>query len=223
MFSRSSLRTQHPDRETVPTRERHLVYYVFRNGALLWEQPVISALLAVILYASFAATYDPIWQASRYAYFNYPADAFLHGQLHLRLLPWTPHDLSLYDGRYYLYWPPFPAVLLMPFVALFRVGVSDILFTLGIAGLNVALVALLLRQACVRGIIELTRFQRGLLVLFCAWYRASDARALRPGVVYRTVGWLCMCRTCLSSGNQLARRTGVCADRTCAGMHIADA
>jgi hypothetical protein len=73
-------------------------------------------------------------------YFNLLTDAFLHGQLHLlekpdpKLLelpnPYNPfanqyliiHDMSLYEGKYYLYWGPTPAlVLFLPF-RLLQVG-----------------------------------------------------------------------------------------------------
>jgi hypothetical protein len=135
---------------------------------LVCEHPLWSALLAMAVYTAIAAHYGPLWHASSYAYFNYLADAFNHGQLSLRQLPPTTHDLSVLDGRYYLYWPPFPAVLLQPFVAIFGIQFSDILFTIGIAGLNVVLVALLLRRACARDVIELNAMQRAILVLFVA-------------------------------------------------------
>lgn len=136
-----------------------------RWGILRWDHPVWSAVLAMVVYTIIAAHHGGIWQASRYAYFNYLADALLQGQLHLSLKPRSTHDLSLFDGRYYLYWPPFPAVVLMPFVAVWGIQFSDILFTIGIGGLNVALIAILLRQASARGMIALSAVQRGLLVL----------------------------------------------------------
>jgi len=134
------------------------------------DHPLWSALLAVAVYTIFAVGDAPaLWRSSQYAYFNNLADAFNHGQLYLRTLPTTTHDLSYWNGNYYLYWPPFPAVLLMPFVALFGVQFSDILFTLAIAGVNVALVALLLRRATDHGIVTLDAVERGLLVLFFAF------------------------------------------------------
>lgn len=135
----------------------------------VWEHPLWSALLAMVVYTGFAAYKGPLWQASMYAYFNYLADALNHGQLHLRELPATTHDLSYFEGRYFLYWPPLPAVLLMPFVAIFGVHFSDILFSIGVAGLNVALVALLLRRVTERGLIDLGAVQRGILVIFFAF------------------------------------------------------
>ena len=134
----------------------------------LWESPVLSAALAFLAYLYIAVHFGPVGHASRYAYYNYLADAFLHGQLSLRHLPPQVHDLVFYNGHYYLYWPPFPAILLAPFIALFGVGFSDVLFTLVLGGLDVGLVALLLQQADQRGIIALSHLQRALLVLFFA-------------------------------------------------------
>lgn len=161
---------------------------------LLWERPVWSALLAVIVYALIAADHGSLWLPSKYAYFNYLADALLHGQLGLRITPASAHDLSLFNGRYYLYWPPFPALVLLPFVAIFGVGASDILVTIGMGGLNVALIAILLRRATDAGVIQLSALQRGLLVLCFAL--GSTHTALAPyGRVWYTgqlVGFACV-------------------------------
>ncbi|MGE5374131.1 MAG: hypothetical protein ACM3XO_03670 [Bacteroidota bacterium] len=103
------------------------------------------------------------------AYFNYLADAFLHGQFYLRLLPRTTHDLSFFQGHLYLYWPPMPAILLMPLVAVFGVGVSDVFFGVVVAALNVAVVAALLRSVDRTGLIRINVECRALLVLFFAF------------------------------------------------------
>jgi hypothetical protein len=137
-----------------------------QRWALLWESPILSMLLALVAYTLIALQNGSLSHASPFAYYNYLADAFLHGQLYLRLNPPRTIDLSLFEGHYYLYWSPFPAILLMPFVALFGVQFSDIIFTIGIAGLNVLLVALLLRRAAREKVVELSQLQRGLLVMF---------------------------------------------------------
>ncbi len=135
---------------------------------LLWEHPTWAALLAMLAYGLIAARRGSVVRLTKYPYFNYLADAFLHGQLYLRLRPELTRDLSLFDGQLYLYWPPFPAVVLMPFVALFGIRMSDVLATLALGGLNVALVALLLRRAVERKVIAVSPLQRALLVLFFA-------------------------------------------------------
>jgi hypothetical protein len=133
--------------------------------ALIFEHPLWAGLVALVVYAFFAVQNGSVWAESQFPYYNYLADAFLHGQLSLRLTPPTAHDLSIFHGRLYLYMSPMPAIFLMPFVAIFGVHFNDILFTLAIGALNVALVALLLRQACVQRVIKLSKGRRGLLVL----------------------------------------------------------
>jgi hypothetical protein len=79
-------------------------------------------------------------------HFVYQADAFLHGQLALRVQPPNLNDWVLQDGRWYVSFPPFPAVLMMPFVAIFGLSFNDVVFTLVFAALNVALLYRLLRR-----------------------------------------------------------------------------
>jgi hypothetical protein len=159
---------EHAYYSTIPASLNRLCATWLRRWSLLWEHPVSCGILSLCVYGVLAAQSGRWWELSVYPFYNYLADAFLHGQLHLRFLPGSTRDLSYFNGRYYLYWSPFPAVLLMPFVALFGVTFSDKLFTLGIGAVNVALVALLLRHACARRVIRLRRIQRGLLTLFFA-------------------------------------------------------
>jgi hypothetical protein len=58
-----------------------------------------------------------------------------------------------------------PAILMMPVVAIFGRDFSDILFTIVLGGVNVGLLAWLLRSASLTGVARLTRIQRALLVL----------------------------------------------------------
>lgn len=165
-----------------------------RRLILSWDSPPTSALWAMTVYLAIAAYHGGLWRASNYAYFNYLADAFLHGRLHLLSTPVSTHDLSFYAGQYYLYWPPFPAVVLMPFVALWGTGFSDILFTIGIGGLNVALVGALLRRGCAQRMLRLTPIQRSLLVITFAL--GSTHLTLAPyGRVWYTaqlIGFACV-------------------------------
>ena len=80
-------------------------------------------------------------------HFVYQADAFLHGQLSLTVRrPPNFNDWVLQGGRWYVSFPPFPAVLMMPFVALFGLSFNDVAFTIFFAALNVALLYHLLRR-----------------------------------------------------------------------------
>jgi hypothetical protein len=78
-------------------------------------------------------------------HFVWQADAFLHGRLDVQKPP-NLNDWVLQDGRWYVSFPPFPAVLMMPFVAVWGLSFNDVAFTLVFAAANVALLFRLLRR-----------------------------------------------------------------------------
>jgi hypothetical protein len=157
-------------------------------------RPRVAGLAALVVYLARAALSPVGLEATEFAYFNYLADAFLHGQLNLRLLPPSQHDLVHFAGRIFLYWPPFPALLLMPLVALFGVGVSDSIPTAILAALTVALLARLLEWLDRADIAPLTAERRAILVTSIAF--GSVLLILAPvGTVWFTgqiVGWACV-------------------------------
>ena len=135
----------------------------------LFESPWRAAITSGIIYVLVSAFLGNLFQQSPHPYYNYLSDAFINGQTSLRKLPLSIHDLSFYNGKYYLYWPPFPAIILIPFIAIFGVGLNDVFYTLLVAALNVGLVAQLLRTACKVDFLHLSKLQRALLVFFFAF------------------------------------------------------
>ena len=81
-------------------------------------------------------------------------------------MPPTDHDLVFFQGNTYLYWPPFPAIVMMPFVALVGLHFSDVFLVMMIGAFNVSLMALLLRAVNQRGLIPLSAVKRAWLVIF---------------------------------------------------------
>ncbi|OGO29453.1 MAG: hypothetical protein A2W33_06805 [Chloroflexi bacterium RBG_16_52_11] len=147
-----------------------------QTASNLFSHPILLGMLAFGGYSLATLWYThqrwdapSIFTLSVHPYFNYLADAFNHGQLHLREIPLSTLDLALYNGRYYLYWSPFPAVLLMPFIIIFGAGFSDILFSLLIAATNVGLTATILRNQEFRRIVSLSDFKIALISLFFAF------------------------------------------------------
>ena len=134
----------------------------------MWESPWGAALIAGFIYLIVSAYSGLLFKQSNHAYYNYLADAFLHGQTWFRIMPPSVDDLIFFNGRYYLYWAPFPALVLMPFVAIFGVQLNDVFYTVLIASLNVGLVAQLVRAACQAEILRLSKNQRAMLVFFFA-------------------------------------------------------
>jgi len=164
MSTRPAASTSTPVHQTLTNKRSSLAYKLL----LLWERPKYAGVMAFAAYLVFAKVHGPVMRASGLAYFNYLADSFLHGSVSLLTLPSNVLDLCQFNGHYYLYWPPLPAIVLMPFVALFGIGFSDVLFTVVIGALNVSLIAVLLRVASSRGIAT-TRDRRAILVLFFAF------------------------------------------------------
>ncbi len=136
----------------------------------IWGSPVGSGISAMLVYGFLAAVFDAQHLAQSSApYFVYLADAFLHGQLALRVVPANTRDLVFYHGQVYLYWPPFPAVLFLPLVALLGIGVSDAPLNIAVGGLNVALVSLLLKELDAKRVVALSEDRRAWLTAFFAF------------------------------------------------------
>lgn len=135
-------------------------------ASTFWESPFRAALAAALIYFSIAYVSGKLVSATEVSYFNYLADAFLHGDLWFRSVPSDITDLILFQGRYTVYQSPFPAFVLMPWVAVFGVGLNDVVYTAIIASMNVGGLSLLLRVAARKQLIHLTEVQRSLLVLF---------------------------------------------------------
>lgn len=79
-------------------------------------------------------------------YFVPLADAFLHGRLYVAEAPRWLNELVPYQGRHYVVYPPMPAVLLMPFVAVWGTGTNQGLVSVAIGALNVALCYMVLQR-----------------------------------------------------------------------------
>ncbi len=129
---------------------------------------------------------------SDHPYFINLAEAFLHGRLALIHVRPDLHDISVFQGQYFLYWPPFPAVLFLPAVAVIGTDVSDVLLTILVGACNVAIVALLLDGMVERGITSLSPSQRAALVLFFMLGTVHTFLATHGGVNYtsQVVGYM---------------------------------
>jgi hypothetical protein len=86
-------------------------------------------------------------------HFVHLAQSFLHGQLAvLGDRPPGTNDWALYEGRWYVSFPAFPAVVIMPAVAIWGEATLDRLFWAILAGLAPALLFVLLRRLSERGV-----------------------------------------------------------------------
>lgn len=103
----------------------------------------------------------------RVAYFDELADSFLHGRVCLQE-PRSTHDLTYFDGKWYMPFLPLPAFLLLPWVAIAGVeNTNTVAFGVMMGAANAALVFLLLQSLAKRGWTKLSlNSNLGLVVLF---------------------------------------------------------
>lgn len=105
------------------------------------------------------------FRQSQAPHFVYQADAFVHGRLALRVDPPNLNDWVKQGDKWYVSFPPFPAVLMAPFVALHGLQFNDVPFTIFFGALNAALLFLWLRLLAARG--EQRQREKDDLLLAC--------------------------------------------------------
>jgi hypothetical protein len=133
---------------------------------------------------------------SRAPHFIYQADAWLHGQLHLRSPPPDDNDWARVGSRWYVSFPPGPALLMLPGVALFGLQFVDVSFTVAFAAVNVLLLFLVLERLRRGGESERTREENAALALLFAFGTVAFSCSIR-GEVWFTAEVLGVTATCL--------------------------
>jgi len=83
-------------------------------------------------------------------HFVYLAESFLHGRLDLIHVPVPPYDLTTFEGRWYVSFPPLPALLMLPLVAIRGLAVSDIAFSVAMGALGVSIFCAVLTRVLAR-------------------------------------------------------------------------
>jgi hypothetical protein len=89
--------------------------------------PVPWAILAGVLSLWLIETGGALWRTSHWRHYIYLADAFNHGQLHLRLHPEDAGDMAIVGERAFIVFGPLPAIPLMPVVASLGERAPDVL------------------------------------------------------------------------------------------------
>ena len=93
-----------------------------------------------------------------YSFWDLLAGQFIQGKLYLENPPYT-HDLTFYNGRWYVPMPPLPAILLMPVAYWFGAeNISTSYLSMLLSAINGVLVLLILKQLTHRKWIELSAY-----------------------------------------------------------------
>ena len=114
------------------------------TGLIAWLWPrrlgasVVFTLTAIIYALSASLVIQEQSSAPHYVYL---AESFIEGRVHLEGRPPSAeeNDWTFYEGQWSISFPPIPAVLMMPFVAFWGIGFNDVIFTLLVGALNVAI------------------------------------------------------------------------------------
>jgi hypothetical protein len=139
----------------------------------LWGFVVMTILGAAVFLGTAAA------EPQALDYFSRLADAFLHGRYWLDEAPsWLNELIPAGDGRWYVAYPPMPAVLALPFVAVFGREFPAQVYSSLYAGLATGVVYLVLGQL---GLALRVRDRLALSAVFafgtCFWYVAISGSA----------------------------------------------
>ncbi len=121
------------------------------HGDFLRKQDRILLITGIFLftffsYEHFAALIGWV-NKTRYSYWNLLAGDFLKGRLYLLNPPANTHDLTQYNGRWYVPSPPVPAVIMMPLAYIFSAeNISTMDFSIFFSAVNAVLLFLVLEQ-----------------------------------------------------------------------------
>lgn len=123
---------------------------------------VLTGLLIVGIYAALSLAIDRnFFRATGFHYYNYQINALIHGRLDL-ISP-NIFDLSLYQGKWYMYWGPAPTLFVLPFYLVGRLEASDVLYTMVAAILGGFWFLLAAKEAARFFKIKLTEYQSAFL------------------------------------------------------------
>lgn len=152
-------------------------------GAMLVERagrrPELWGFLAVTLFGVAVFLGTAAAEPQALDYFSRLADAFLHGRYWLDEAPsWLNELIPSGDGRWFIAYPPMPAVLALPFVAVFGREFPAQVYSSIYAGLATGVVYLVLGRL---GFALRVRDRLALSVVFalgtCFWYVAISGSA----------------------------------------------
>jgi hypothetical protein len=157
-------------------------------------------LCVFIVSLQFAQWFDR-WNTPSLDQFNLLAYAFLHGKLYL-INPPVTDALILYNGHWFIPGPPFPAILMLPFIGILGIhGFNTTTFSLELAATSAVIVYLILHSLIHSGWIKLTNsgaiwltalFSFGTMYWFLSidsrlWYFAQVVTVFSSGLAFLSV------------------------------------
>lgn len=155
-----------------------------RSALARLKGPLIMFVAGLVVFG--AVSWDRLATHSRDNHYVYLADAMLDGRLHIDGKPPHRNDWAEYEDKWYVSFPPLPAILMLPGVAIWGLDFNDRAFSLLFAAAGPALLLLLLQLLAARGRLDrrpwelwliASLYGAGTVYFFCAvqgsvWYTA---------------------------------------------------
>jgi putative flippase GtrA len=129
-------------------------------------------------------------------HYVYQAWSLLHGHWNVDLPP-QMRDIVVLHGKEYIVYPPFPAILMMPFVAIFGLSMSDILFTTVVSAFILSLLYLLFEQVRANKLTQRPWWENLIIAILC-YYGSITLWLSLHGAVWFTPHIIGMACTLLS-------------------------
>lgn len=141
---------------------RFLYIENIRGKKILYLLDKVLFFAAIFLFTFFLYEHIAAWigwvNKTKYSYWNLLADEFVNGRLYLSHPPLNKHDLTLYNGKWFVPSPPVPAILMMPLTYLIGAeNLSTADFSMFFSAINTLLVFLVFDQLIRRQWIKLSR------------------------------------------------------------------
>ncbi len=107
-----------------------------RRRAIIFSLVLFFLALVALMVSSVKLGINPFGHSDS-NHFVYQAQSLLHG--HFDIPHFTKSDIIRVNSKFYIVYPPFPAIVMMPLVAIFGLGFSDIFFTQVCSAINIVL------------------------------------------------------------------------------------
>ncbi len=138
--------------------------------------PLVTVFITALLIYGISAG-DTLFKHSLAPHYVHLADAFLHGRTNIDDVGLTI-DTILYEDVLYVPSPPLPAVLFVPYVSIFGISFSDILFSVVLGAINVTLVHAIFRKVPLTIFFALGTPHWYFSVLGSVWFQAQASAIL---------------------------------------------
>ena len=197
----------------VTSQQQDALHQADAADARVFSRPnliLATALFATALLSLFALEMvfkiSPLGVSNAHHFLN-QAQSFLQGRWDLDHVSSETTDVVMLHGKYYIVYPPFPAIALLPFVAIWGLHTSDVLFTAVISACNFPLLYLLFEQARAAGLTRRPRIENVIFSLFF-FYGTLNLWLSLGGRMWFTAHILCLTCTLLSLLLALRRHYG---------------